>query len=801
MLNNVQPFSQDLVLVGGGHSHAIALQMWAMQPLPGVRVTVVSDRTHTPYSGMLPGHVAGFYNYDECHIDLRRLCEAAGAQFYLDRATGLDLSNQRLHCANHPGIYFDWLSLDIGSTPAVITVPGAQDYAIPAKPVPEFLAAWEDFIAQVQQQPDRFAHGSLGIVGGGAGGVELASSMGARLCQIIPVPGIQLSIHLFHRGAELLPGHAPSVQRTFKRVLQDQGVTVHLNSEVVAVVGTNSRSSVRAEIQAPDQEQDQDQDQGQRPGQPSESVVCDRLFWVTQASAPTWLGESGLQTDESGFVLVGDTLQSLSHPHILAAGDIATMVNHPRPKAGVFAVRQGRPLFENLQRLLQGQSPQPFIPQKNLLALIGTGDGRAVASRGSWGAGPWQLLWIWKDWIDRRFMERFSGDLGKFSNDPQSPTQPMYCNGCGSKVGSGALERVLARIDQEGHPGPNDRPDDGPNDGPEDAAVLQIPENRVLIQTVDYFPALVSDPFVFGQITANHCLNDIFAMGAQPHSALAIAQIPHGGEAQIEETLYQLLSGAIQVLHQTQTVLVGGHTTEGDRLAFGLSCNGLGESDKLWRKGGIQPQQALILTKAIGTGTLFAAQRQGKAKGRWIDGAIATMLQSNAAAVPILQAHGTTACTDITGFGLLGHLWEMVRASGVSVTLDVSAVPLLSGVAATLQAGLFSSIHGQNQSLADAHWVADWVVATAKNSLPGNTAGPQLLLSTPQTQALFDPQTAGGLLAAVPFHQAEACLTALRQAGYQHSQIVGKSQITLAIPPSSPPEAAPSPCIQLQNAD
>ena len=138
------------------------------------------------------------------------------------------------------------------------------------------------------------------------------------------------------------------------------------------------------------------------------TIDCQKIFWVTQASAPQWLKTTGLGTDDQGFILVEDTLQSQAHSQVFATGDIATMVNHPRPKAGVFAVRQGKPLFENLQRILLGKSLKPYKPQQQYLSLIGTGDGLAIATKGIFTLPPSKLLWHWKDWIDRRFMEQFS---------------------------------------------------------------------------------------------------------------------------------------------------------------------------------------------------------------------------------------------------------------------------------------------------------------------------------------------------------------------------------------------------------
>ena len=842
MQQNLQPILKDLVLIGGGHSHAIVMRMFGMKPLAGVRLTLITESTYTPYSGMLPGHIAGLYSYDQCHIDLRPLAEFARAQLYIDRVIGLNLENQQILCANRPPISFDLLSIDIGSTPTTISVPGAAKYAIPAKPVPQLLENWWGMCQELelkvtqdlQTNPNNKTSPNktnpnktnpnktsidISIIGGGAGGVELALSIHGYFHQLReeedkpdssiansphpapstsdlaprtqhPTPSTshlaprtphlaphtshlapRTQIHLFQRSAELMPNHHPSVRRLVEKVLRRKGIQLHLGENVCEIKPhkpTSNRSSL-SETGALEQE-------AERFNLICESglkVECDRVFWVTQASAPQWLKAAGLGTDEQGFILVNDYLQSLTHPQIFAAGDIATMVNHPRPKAGVFAVRQGKPLFENLQRFLLEKPLKPFQPQQQYLSLIGTGDERAIATRGAFTLPPHKLLWRWKDYIDRKFMDRFN-QLPEMRikkqkspiTSSQNPDPIMYCGGCGSKIGSGVLTKVLHRIRLE-QPDHKKRSDIIIGlDAADDAAVVQVPSGQVMVQSIDYFRSLVDDPYIFGQIASNHCLSDIFAMGAQPQSALAIATIPYGASAKIEETLYQLLSGAVKVLDRAEAPLIGGHTTGGAELGFGLSCNGLAIPDKLLRKTGMKPGQALILTKALGTGTLFAANMRHQAKGRWIDGAVESMLLSNQAAATCLIENGTTACTDITGFGLLGHLMEMVRASGVGVELQIDAVPVLTGAHQTIAAGIISSLYPENLNAAS------------------QIQNLQAIENHPNYPFLFDPQTSGGLLASVPKEQANSCVTALQALGYKDSYVIGS--VTPQIEQSKP---------------
>ena len=290
---------------------------------------------------------------------------------------------------------------------------------------------------------------------------------------------------------------------------------------------------------------------------------------------------------------------------------------------------------------------------------------------------------------------------------------------------------------------------------PDDAAMLAVPPGKVMVQSVDYFRAFIDDTYAFGAIAANHALGDLFAMGAEPQSALAIATVPYGRERVVEEALYELLAGALSILNPSGAVLVGGHSSEGAELAFGLTVNGLIEPQQAWRKSGLMPGDRLVLTKPVGTGTLFAADMRHKARGRWIDAAIASMLQSNREAAACLREHGASACTDLTGFGLVGHLIEMTRASDVDATLEIDAIPLLDGAAETVAAGILSSLQPQNLRLRRA--IRDLERAARHPAFP----------------LLFDPQTAGGLLAGVPADRVGDCVAALRELGYTCSRVVG----------------------------
>lgn len=741
-----QPILRDLVLIGGGHSHVVALRMLAMQPEPGLRITLICTDIDTPYSGMLPGYISGHYSFDEVHIDLGRLASFAGARFIHGEVTGLDRANQRVQVKDRPPVPYDLLSINTGSTPNVRQVDGAQAHAVPVKPIARFNQRWLALLERVRGLRERF---TIAVVGAGAGGVELTLSMQYRLHQELQSLGKSpdlLHFVLLTAGETILPTHNAGVRARFARVLKERQVAVHTHAEVTRVVS------------------------GCLHTQDGRRFDADETLWVTQAGGPAWLKSTGLTLDDNGFIQVNDRLQTLDDPKIFAAGDVASFTSRPLEKAGVFAVRMGRPLAQNWRLSLRGQPLVAYRPQRSWLALISTGNQYAVGSRGRLGfAGAW--VWTWKDWVDRRFMRKFT-ELPAMSPGATMQAAPasslalsaeesrqaisaiaMRCGGCGAKVGASILTRALGSLQ------PVERDDVliGLH-APDDAAVVRVPPGKAMVHTVDFFRSFIDDPYLFGKVAANHALGDIFAMGAEPQSATAVATVPPGLESKVEDLLLQMMTGAVEVLNAAGCALVGGHTGEGRELALGFAINGLIDErmDGVMRKGGMRPGDVLLLSKPIGTGTLFAAHAQHAAKGRWIDAALRSMVQSNQAGAHVLREHGATACTDLTGFGLLGHLVEMTRPSGVDAELHLSALPLLDGAVECVQAGIVSSLQPANVRLRRA----------LRNA--------EAFVTDPRYPLLFDPQTAGGLLASVPADRAADCIAALKAAGYAHTAAIGR---------------------------
>lgn len=366
---------RHLVLIGGGHAHVHVLKQLGGRPL-GAEVTLVGRDMLTPYSGMIPGFVAGRYSFEECHIDLGRLCARSGARLVHGEATGIDRANRRVLLKDQPAIAYDLLSIDVGSAPNVGAIAGAEQWAIPVKPIAELGRRW---LAFGQDMKTWLGPLNVMVIGGGAGGVELALAIDHRLRDVAKAAELQVTLAT---KEEILAGQAAAARRRLRAIFRRRGIRLleHAGAERIE----------RGAVRLADGRWHQ----------------ADAVFVVTEASAAPWFAETGLPLDERGFLAVDATLASTGDERIFAAGDCATVLEHRRPKAGVFAVRQGPPLADNLRRVLGGERPRPFVPQSRYLSILGTGDGRAVATRGDWAVeGRW--VWWWKDHIDRKWMRMY----------------------------------------------------------------------------------------------------------------------------------------------------------------------------------------------------------------------------------------------------------------------------------------------------------------------------------------------------------------------------------------------------------
>ncbi|MEH6739700.1 MAG: selenide, water dikinase SelD, partial [Sulfitobacter sp.] len=626
MLSTV-PFTRDLVLIGGGHAHALVLRKWGMSPLPGARLTVINPAPTAPYTGMLPGHIAGHYDRDTLEIDLVRLARFAGARLILSHATGINRTAKMIEVEGRGPIAYDTASIDIGIT-ARMDITGFAENAVGAKPLDIYASKWRAFLEAVrggEKEP------TVAVIGGGVAGCELAMAMAHALRGIGVVP----QVTVIEAGPEI-SGVGPSARAKLHHSMAKLGVTFQPNAQIERIDAGSVVLTHHPVIPA---------------------ALC---VGAAGAFPHSWIAKTDLPL-RKGFITIDPDLRVQGDPNLFAVGDCAHMPFAPRPKAGVFAVRAAPILYHNMRAALAGGSFKTFKPQRSYLKLISLGGKSAMAEKyGFAPAGP--LLWRWKDRIDRAFMDQLE-------NLPvmQPLSQPSYiakgadtaelplCGGCGAKVGGAVLKRAIGtEHDNEGTDiiaGPGD-----------DAAILRQAGGGFQVLSTDHLRAFIGDPVQMTRIAAVHALGDIWAMGATPQTALSTIILPRMSAALQERTLREINDAAQSVFGAAGATIVGGHTTMGAEMTIGFTVTGL-RQDMPITVSGAQDGDALVLTRPIGSGVILAAHMAGTAPADVVSQALAMMEQPQHVAAQVLSdAH---AMTDTTGFGLAGHVQAICEASGV----------------------------------------------------------------------------------------------------------------------------------------
>jgi pyridine nucleotide-disulfide oxidoreductase family protein len=370
--------AKRLLLVGGGHAHVHVLQALAREPLAAAEVTLVSPHPRQLYSGMVPGLVAGHYTLPQCAIALPPLAQAAGVRWIASQVVALDAGARRVQLADGQELGYELLSLDSGGVMSRGLIPGAREHALFVRPLDAFVQ-WLEGLWNLAAQRVL----DVVVVGGGAAGFELALALQHRLGR----DGEERArVALVTGGGTPLAGYPAGVVARAEAALARARVTVF--RERCAAI---ERHAVVLASGA--------------------RLACDAPLVATGVQPPPWLAGSGLALCARGFVRTGATLQSASHPEVLAAGDVAVRDDAPRPASGVYAVRAGPPLARNLRALVAGVALQPYRPQARSLNLLSCGSRRAIVA---WGGlalqGRW--AWWWKDRIDRAFVARFNARSG-----------------------------------------------------------------------------------------------------------------------------------------------------------------------------------------------------------------------------------------------------------------------------------------------------------------------------------------------------------------------------------------------------
>ncbi len=699
--------SDHLVLAGGGHSHALVLLRWAMHPKlrPAGMITLVNKASTTIYSGMFPGVVAGKYKIDEILIDLRNLASKAGVSFVMAEIEGINLKDKKLLLAGRPEIEYSLLSLNIGTKTNLnfnSIISSDKNLAIPIKPFSESLSFIVD---QDIYKDDSYAKPFV-IIGAGFSGIEIAFSLRKRW----PKRPIQLKVK---RGRKL----AKNLLNTLKA----------LNIELI---------------------------------QKNSSVLYPSLICTGNQSFE-WIKDSGLPVNQDGRVLTKNTFQVLNYPELFAVGDCGVIKDDSRPSSGVWAVRSAIPLAKNLESITKGLKLQEWKPQRKAIQLLDINsskkNSKAFISWGKFLIGPFNWLSRLKELIDKRFMSKFYL-LNDMASEKFSENEIIRCRGCAAKLAYVPLQSALNNLDFI-----KSSTDDSINIG-------VLSSGKTLIQSVDGFPALISDPWLNGRLLAFHSCSDIWACGGSVVSAQSVINLPSLSNNLQQKLLVQVLEGINSALTIQGARLIGGHTLESIKISDEPSSLGIESSltvngfinNKLhfWHKGGMEKGDQLLISRPLGTGVIFSAFMNGRVKPYELDSVLNEMNQSQHQIVDYINnleninkySKIVNACTDITGFGLLGHLSEMLESTNINqlnmnlepvkVILELDKIPVYNGVKKLLYKGFESSLSPSNKIfLKNIYGAKDLRFELIYNDFSFESD-----LYNTMLKVLVDPQTCGPLV-------------------------------------------------------
>ncbi len=627
---------------------------------PAGMITLVNKSSTTIYSGMFPGVVAGKYKIDEILIDLRNLASKAGVSFVMAEIEGIDLKKKKLLLAGRPEIQYSLLSLNIGTKTNLNSkslIEGDKDLAIPIKP---FSESYKFIVDQDIHKDNSFAKPFV-IIGGGFAGIEIAFSLRKRW----PRRSIILKVK--------------SRKKLSKNILKK------LNDLQIKILHIDSSALYP-------------------------TLIC------TGNKSFDWIKNSGFPIDKNGRILTKKTLQVLNYPELFAVGDCGVIKDHPRPSSGVWAVRSAKPLARNLERISKGLKLKEWKPQSKAIQLLDINyinkQSKAYMSWSGVMIGPFHFLSRLKESIDKKFISRF--DLIKnIDSDMSSEEEIIKCRGCAAKVAFTPLSLALKKLDLI-----ESSMDDS-------IAIGILNSSKTLIQSVDGFPSLVSDPWLNGRLLAFHSCSDIWACGGSVISAQSVVNLPSLSNDLQQELLFQVLEGINSALVIQGAKLIGGHTLESIKRSeepFSLSIEGsltvngiIDDKKDFWSKRGMKKGDQILISRSLGTGIIFSAFMNGQVKPYILDSVLKEMNKSQHNVVNYINQLTNTnpyskvinACTDITGFGLLGHLSEMldytnsdrlkISLDPLKIILELDNIPVYDGVIELLNKGFESTLAPSNE--------------------------------------------------------------------------------------------------------
>jgi len=693
------PITNDLVLIGGGHSHLSVLMKLSKKPLNGNRITLITNEIDTPYSGMIPGYIEGIYSWRDSHIDLYRLCLKLNVRFIHAEVERVSAYEKEIYFKDRPKIKFDVLSINTGIQSNNREIKGAAKYCLSVKPISKLANNFLNKITNFK---------SIAFIGGGAGSVELALAIKKRFLNINQ--DIKITIITGKRG--LLSTFPQKTKLTSLKTLEKFKIDIIEYKRVLEVKPKQIILSDKSMLK------------------------IDKAILSTNSMTPKWLAKSDILLTKDNYILVNKSFQT-NYKYVFASGDVIDFNNQNLKKAGVFAVRSGKPLAINIKQFILGKKLVEYKFNKNYLALIGTSKRSAIATKYNLTFNS-RFFFYLKKYIDQNFIKKFSDFkirkkftlealktdvLNIFVKHKEKITDKndiMQCKGCAAKVPLNALKQAL----------PKDIVSTS-----EDA--VSVPGQPELYQTVDMISSIITDPFLLGKIAANHSISDMVSVNSKITSAMMILQLPLSKTEINSRDLEQVLLGANEIFKTIDCPLIGGHTMIGKDKDPIIGFSILGQKQKkikiMKNRRKIKTKDLLILTEKIGSGLIFAGINNYLIDSYFQTDVIKQMIKGNLNFGKISNQLNILSMTDITGFGLANHLLNLIKRdnSKTGLTIYPNKIPLFEGVNECLNKDIKSSLFKSNYDIAQ----KDIIYKRDKSKLDN---------------ILYDPQTVGGIAFIIP---------------------------------------------------
>lgn len=693
------PITNDLVLIGGGHSHLSVLMKLSKRPINGNRITLITNEIDTPYSGMIPGYIEGIYSWRDSHIDLYRLCLKLNVRFIHAEVERVSAHEKEIYFKDRPKIKFDVLSINTGIQSNNREIKGAAKYCLPVKPISKLANNFLNKITNFK---------SIAFIGGGAGSVELALAIKKRFLNINQ--DIKITIITGKRG--LLSTFPQKTKLTSLKTLEKFKIDIIEYKRVLEVKPKQIILSDKSMLK------------------------IDKAILSTNSMTPKWLAKSDILLTKDNYILVNKSFQT-NYKYVFASGDVIDFNNQNLKKAGVFAVRSGKPLAINIKQFILGKKLVEYKFNKNYLALIGTSKRSAIATKYNLTFNS-RFFFYLKKYIDQNFIKKFSDFkirkkftlealktdvLNIFVKHKEKITDKndiMQCKGCAAKVPLNALKQAL----------PKDIVSTS-----EDA--VSVPGHPELYQTVDMISSIITDPFLLGKIAANHSISDMVSVNSKITSAMMILQLPLSKTEINSRDLEQVLLGANEIFKTIDCPLIGGHTMIGKDKDPIIGFSILGQKQKkikiMKNRRKIKTKDLLILTEKIGSGLIFAGINNYLIDSHFQTDVIKQMIKGNLNFGKISNQLNILSMTDITGFGLANHLLNLIKRdnSKTGLTIYPNKIPLFEGVNECLNKDIKSSLFKSNYDIAQ----KDIIYKRDKSKLDN---------------ILYDPQTVGGIAFIIP---------------------------------------------------